>query len=420
MLGTTLLLTTTGAMAQLEIHVDPQGSELPDGSPANPYQSLPAAICFAGPNDTVVLHPGRYERRAKPGEPLILGQPARLRAVGGVATIGELAASPTIVLDIVTYNTHLFGDEALDFLPEFADRTRASLIAQALLDEDADIVALQEVWDEELAAIILDTSRPTYPHQFYCNVHDECGDLLNSGLLVLSKHKILKRGTCCACDESACLTEEDCSCNSDATKVVFFEAEECCAPLVANCCIRGCVECDGFASKGFVQATIALPDGFQIGFFVTHTQAWNTGLGAAIRFQQARERRAAVDKYRSSNPGTEVIVVGDFNVIGGTDEYFESLLPAMGFRDAARTAPCFDPGFVTYDPFNELVQIFDPEAQPELLDYVFYSHGTDFDVIPILLADRRYQAPSPIVVDDETASDLSDHYAIRTRFRFFR
>lgn len=384
------------AQAQSNIVVDRNGSAAPDGSSERPYQLVEAGACKARPNGTVEIRPGVYN------ETFTLDYPVRLTA-SGPALIGPVGGQPRVTLKVVTYNTHLFGDEVGGIL-RFADRARAASIADWIRLEDADVVGLQEVWDEELAAAII--QRAGYPHSFYSNEHDESDDLLNSGLLLLSKHPLL-----------------------NATQT-FYRAEVSisdCGAFSPLCLLRNptapwkCLtECtryiDGFASKGFVQATVN-KDGFQLGIFITHTQAEHHIDAKKERRKQLEQLGPQIQQYRAANPGAEVIALGDFNVISESGEYYNSLLPLLGLRDAfANRAPCLDTtkhrATCDYNQ-NDLARHFDNTADDcndKRLDYVLYSHGNAFDVLPAKLEVRRYQAETSD--QGKTVKDLSDHYGI--------
>lgn len=371
-----LFSLSANSKAQSEIHVDRNGSAAPDGTAAKPYQLIKAGACRVPQNGTIAMRPGIYNETPN------LNRPVKLTA-SGPAVIGQVAGKGHATLKVITYNTHLFGDEAVGFPPTFADATRAALIAEFIKIENADVVALQEVWDEELASRIVQIAG--YPHAFYSNEHDEWDDFLNSGLLLLSKYPLVNASQ------------------------MFYRAED---------------GLDGYASKGFVQATV-IEDGFQLGIFSTHTQAEHDGDAVKARRMQLEQLGSQIRRYRSENPGAEVIAMGDFNVISESGEYNDRLLPFLGLRDAYRNLePCLDTikhratcNFHT----NDLARLFDNtkfDCDNKRLDYVLYSHGNAFDVLPGKLVVKRYQAA--INSDGKSATDLSDHYGIAAEFLLWR
>ncbi|MEZ4866097.1 MAG: endonuclease/exonuclease/phosphatase family protein [Caldilineaceae bacterium] len=368
-----LFFTFRLAFAQSDVvHVDSNGSQAPDGSAVAPYQLIEAGVCKVNENGIVVIQGGNYH------EQITLNKPATLTAAGGTAVIGQLTGKAHTTLKILTYNTHLFGDEALGVLPTFADEQRAPQIADRIRKEDADVVAFQEVWDEELADVII--SQADYPYYFYSNEHDEVDDILNSGLLLLSKYPI------------------------DNPSLNFYNEEASCSPplwcglipepiLQFACIAKNCYDNnDAFASKGFIGATIE-KEGFRIAIFITHTDASDAG----ARRGQIKELGLAISQYHIENPNTEVIALGDFNVSDGGQDYYRALLPNLGLRDAFLNTACFS-------------------HLKGRLDYIFYSHGNVFDVLPTY-GDLASYSPDPPI---DGVSDLSDHPRLVIVFSLYR
>ena len=368
------------------------GSRAPDGlTIETAYQFVEAGVCKAQPNDTVLIQSGIYN------ETVTIAKPITLIASGGDAVIGQVIGKSHSTLKILTYNTHLFGDE-LAGIETFADNTRSRRIAEQIVSENADIVGLVEVWDEERKEAIdsIVNSDVFRYHLFYDNRTDELTDRLNSGLLLLSRHPIV---------------------NSD---LIFYDDEEGCLPVFD-------FDCDGWASKGFVRATI-VKEGFQIGIFLTHTEAGPNE--ADVRRKQLEQLQRAISKYRWDNPGSEVIVIGDFNIVGDvTSEYHDVMMPTVELRDSFRHAPCFDDKAAanvdlqyTARRDNELRQHFEGRSDlvNERLDYILYSHGTSFDVLPIKADVRRFRGPEPIRNNGDSSIDLSDHEGLVVEFSLFR
>jgi len=172
---------SSNSKAQSDIYVDRNGSAAPDGTAEKPYQLVKAGACRARLNGTIVIRPGVYN------ETFTLNRPVKLTA-SGPAVIGQVADKRHTTLKVVTYNTHLFGAAAFGITPTFADMARAEYIAESIKGEGADVVGLQEVWDVALAAAII--QRAGYQYYFYDNKREDIYDVLNSGLLLLSKHLI--------------------------------------------------------------------------------------------------------------------------------------------------------------------------------------------------------------------------------------
>ncbi len=363
------------------VFVTPGGSLAPDGSNAAPYALIESAACKAAPGQTVLAAAGNYR------ETMTIDKSVTLTATGGTVTIGTVQGVASTTLRVMTYNTHLFGAEFEIPVPPpfppvsvqaFADPQRAQLLGQRIKDEDVDVVGLDEVWDVDLANVIIAAAE--YPHSYYVDDFDEDTDILNSGLLLLSKFPL--SGTTLSYYPDA-----------------FAE--------------------DVFASKGFMQATVT-KDGFEFGIFLTHMQATQSYAPAGaynVRQGQFQQLDAAVDAYQSAHPAAAVIVMGDFNVIGESCEYYDQMLAILSRTDAHRAAPCFAPDQYTYDPAqNDLIEVFADATQGERLDYVLFSGGAGQQMLPVHAEVKMYQSSPPISYEGDTAADLSDHFGLRVDF----
>ena len=103
-------------------------------------------------------------------------------------------------ITVLTYNTHLFeGSQVCTYRPSVChgDGWRSLWIAVRVRESEADIVALQEVWNdawgagENWQAWFLGTLKDAYPYGYYVNAPG-CGDvpfnmMIGSGLVLLSK-----------------------------------------------------------------------------------------------------------------------------------------------------------------------------------------------------------------------------------------
>lgn len=289
------------------------------------------------------------------------------------------------------------------------------LIADQVRDENADVVALQEVWDDDLAQEVI--KRAGYQFSFYGNEQSEVSDFLHSGLLLLSKYPLRA---------SLIHYTDEVSISQCAAFDPLCPARN---PTQPWKCLEDCKKYDdAFASKGFIQATV-VKDGFSFGIFTTHTQAEFHDDALAARRRQLAQLGAQIRDYLRNNPGGEVIATGDFNVVGECPEYFKDLLPAVGLRDAFRNAPlCLDTNLdadkehrITCDfRENALASFFEnngPDCNGQRLDYILYSHGNAFDVLPRAVKVKRYRA---IVEDGKPKTDLSDHYGLMVEFSIYR
>jgi endonuclease/exonuclease/phosphatase family metal-dependent hydrolase len=118
-------------------------------------------------------------------------------------------------------------------------------------------------------------------------------------------------------------------------------------------------------------------------------------------------------------------MMGDLNVIAGSEDYRNTLLPRTGLRDVyPNLAPCLETPSdqATCDHYrNDLAEYFDNkefDCKNQRLDYVLYSHAQAFDVLPTRLEVRRYQAETS--QGGKTLKDLSDHYGVSATFALWR
>jgi hypothetical protein len=383
------LVAVTPASANV-IHVTRAGSPAPTGETSAPYRVVHAGIkaSTSATADTVLIEPGTYY------EVFTTDWPSTLTADGGTVTIGRLDYQAATTVEVITLNTHLFGDVVG---PSWQDYARADDIADSFggANLSPDVVGFQEIWDEDLffggdgANGIL--PRSGYPYGDHGD--EERGHLLNSGVALMSLHALLD----------------------------FVQGEwDDCADFL---------ECQ--TAKGWVQARI-IKDGFPIGIFTLHTQAGSGGFPPAtaewVREQQILQLVDAIDSFRATYPDHVVFAFGDYNVYGETAEYHDVLIPHIGLEaggyDADRNAPGFVEGSFeswTHCACNPLATHFDENAENARLDYIFYfpSHDGSVDVIPTLT--HVYQFTGRTLTEDGLTTDQSsDHWAVRAQFRLVR
>lgn len=370
------------------VHVSQDGSQSPNGTTTSPYHSLNTGLCKAQPGDTITLHGGKYR------ETMTINEALTLKTTNGVSTIGQVNGIPATTFKVLTYNTHLFGQSfALSLggwpledvtFEDYAELSRAIQFGIRAQEENADVIGFDEVWDANLAGDIKSwAGTSTYPYSYYSTAYDEPNDVLNSGLLLLSKYPLHEVGI-------------------EYYDDAFAE--------------------DILASKGFIHATIN-KGAFQFGIILTHMQAeqaYASPMSAVSRRGQMIQLKQFIDNYRLSHPNAEVIVMGDLNVIGEDCEYIQNLLPLTGLMDAQRNAPCFDPQDFTFNPeTNDLISYFSDSTEGERLDYVLYSRFGAHNMIPAEAVVREYK--SPILLNDQGFStyNLSDHYGLMVQFNIF-
>jgi endonuclease/exonuclease/phosphatase family metal-dependent hydrolase len=174
---------------------------------------------------------------------------------------------------------------------------RIHAIIQSLRDTDADIVALNEVWDDTIGTHIISEMKDVYPHVYKPNTVKKrfVGKIIGSGLILLSKYPI-----------------ED---------VHFIEYSE-------------SISTDALVKKGFICATVRTDDKSRVGVFITHMQA---GEYQKTRKGQLRIFMNTLHEYRKVNPDRHIIVLGDLNIYKGHREYkvLQNLMKSEGLCDAS-------------------------------------------------------------------------------------
>ena len=249
---------------------------------------------------------------------------------------------------LLTYNTHLFGGTIPGTLggQEYEDDERMAEIVKRIAQLSPDIVCLQEAWADSTRAYFAEhLAHAGYPNTYYPD--EEPGLKISSGLMVLAKQSI---------------SETDFS---------QFSAG---------------IGSDGWATKGWIEATVKSSSQVLAHLFITHTQADDDLESQKVRARQFEqligEVRKRSGKYGASVP---VICCGDFNVIGEmgnkkTAEYstIENMLGQIDLVDSYRisnpyTAPDFEEGFTLNVYTNTLAKHFSPDLPipRQRLDYIF-------------------------------------------------
>jgi len=399
-----LVIGSLTANAQDPIYVTKSGSPDPDGSVSKPYHVVESGIArtLTSSATTLKIGPGKYY------ETFTVGTPVTLEANGGVVTIGKLDYQTSTTLEIITLNTHLAGDV---IMPSWEDCLRADDIADFIkvLVPKPDVVAFQEIWDEDFfkggdcdgEVEILHESGYTYGK----HGNREFGSIMDSGLAVMSDHSL------------------------SGFKQVQWERE------------GG----EWATAKGFIYATI-IKDGFSIGLFNLHTKAEDDASDREIRLEQLSQLVNAVNDYRVNHPDHVVFVMGDFNIKGEGNEYYDSLIGWMELangKDADRNSPGFivDRNFRdqwTSDDSNLLSYYFD-SVENGRLDYIFYITDLygDVEVLPtgadvLPFRGRDYQVCISRIIDPFGAphcifpytfsitNESSDHWSVHGQFKLIR
>src|SRR5262245_61997865 len=262
--------------------------------------------------------------------------------------IAPVPAAPELQVTIMSYNVHLFGDLNNDLVKKIAnfkqkvsyqDKLRTDELIKRLMASDADVVVLQELWDQSLARRIKEGVKTKYPNGWRPG-NDPSFDLweamtegdaskiskvLGSGLMILAKgnYRIYDKDF----DEYDDLKDED-----------------------------------QYARKGYSNLLCSTNvGGKRVGFarIVTRRQT-----GVNQNYDTVRKGviklRTKVFNVRKNNPGFPVIVARDFNIKDKEsnpqkiDAYKSLLAPEFGqvqLEDTWRAIPSQDPGY-TVDPGN--------------------------------------------------------------------
>lgn len=380
------LITSTTA-GQDVIYVTKAGSPAPTGEPSAPFQLVEAGIVktLTTSATTVQIEAGDYY------EMFTTDVPCTLIADGGPVTIGTSDYQAATTLEIITLNTHLFGDV---IGPSWMDYERAEDIADFFGDPNPwpDVVGFQEIWDEDLFWGG-DGAEGIWPASAYAygeHGDETFGNPVNSGLALMSGSPL-----------------------NDFGQVEWEEDS-------------GIPE--GLSAKGWIQATIE-KDGFSIGVFTLHTNAGFCIACILAREDQLGQLRDGINAYRAAHPDHAVFAFGDYNVYGDESaEYWGTLIERIGNQAGGRDADRNAPGFVSgsFDTWtlcdcNPLAMYFDDETVSGRLDYIFYFPSLDGTVEVVPFSADVIQFTGRMLSDDGLTTDQSsDHWSLHGRFRLIR
>lgn len=328
--------------------------------------------------DTVRVEGGIYLEPFRFTQPAVLS----LQRGGSNAVFGRRTDGPKETLSVLTYNTHLWGDWYNIGIgpPRVQEDLRATAVGHRLPQANADIIGLQEVWDDELYALIAET--PWYAWSIYTD--DEWD--IDAGMGIFSRNS-----------------------HNDGLGFLAFE----------NLGIP-----DNLSDKGAV-TWITTKGPYTWRIWVTHTDASLTC--DDCRWLNLAQLGTWVKQHMDAEPGVEVIVMGDFN-INGDDEIARDRLANMeGWRDlndAFMHAPCFSDKMNAEDDRtlhtarNAFLRECLGDNHLDRYDQVFYSTGRAFNVLPVAaeVPADLFRVWPPIEDDDCTTSELSDHFPVQVDF----
>ncbi|MCH7702004.1 MAG: endonuclease/exonuclease/phosphatase family protein [Planctomycetes bacterium] len=372
-------------------------------------------------NNRIIINAGTYKEAFIADKPCILES-----SFDGAVTIGDLSAEATTTLKIATLNTHLFGDLIVSD-GTWHDETRAVHIGEICAASDWDVVAFQEIWDDDLF-FGYDGQPGIWPISgFPDDDHGtllDCVGCINSGLAIMSRLNI------------------------DYFGQRFFSA----------CDGNPCELPDCLSAKGWLEARM-FKDGFHIAIFNSHTQAGNDSDEAVARLFQVVCMLLRALELRDEFPEITIVIVGDLNIRGESDEYmsyvnlflgdyplieelygifvaaavelaFEDRLEELaGFWDGARNVPGFDEAeHYTNSSENLLSLCFDEDTFDARLDYVITIPPQDGSATVIPVAVKVFPFRSENLTgecsegdyDPLTSNEKSDHWAVEAELKFYR
>lgn len=181
-----------------------------------------------------------------------------------------------------------------------------------------------------------------------------------------------------------------------------------------------CIGADGLSRKGLLAAQLHIPSEYpyQLCVFTTHLQAdpdpsppWLLVTGnklekvKEVRYRQCQMVREFIHNFVDPLAHTKVLLCGDFNVPGETEEYFRMLDALKRPTDVFRVHNPDDPGHTWDYETNKL--IFNDTTKARY-DYVF-----EFDIPPLNTHPHQRQiANSAIKAVEMERLDWSDHYGV--------
>ncbi len=255
------------------------------------------------------------------------------------------------ILKIAGYNTHLF-------LPPrpFRDEERCNKIATSF--NSYDVVGFCEAWSDDSKRKLC----TPFKYKFFVDTNlFEMG----SGLAVASKYPIY------------------------APRLCLFKK------------LKGF---DQIAEKGYLRVVVGTPFG-SFRLYLTHTQADDE-----YRFTREKNLKQIADDIKEYETDLPVIIMGDMNVVGGSDEYSAMMKMFSGTTDTFHKLHPASPGY-TYDKHNILVKKWDCKASSQRLDYILYLAKADWEPIESTVL-------TSIKLED--GAPCSDHYPLEGKLSLLK
>lgn len=254
-------------------------------------------------------------------------------------------------LKICTYNVYCFPS----IIKNEKNIDRINHIADTLLQSDYDLICFQEVFSASAKAVLLKKLSKVFPYSA-TTIHSFSLIKINSGLMIFSKHPIVKQ------------------------EQVIYRAKS---------------KIDAMARKGALKIIIKKDEKL---FSIINTHLQNAG-DIQLKFTQLKELEQVISKVITN------ILVGDFNIDYYSTEY-QKLEDDFKLTNSNSKKNKL---YSYYAEKNSLIK--DKKEKPKLIDYVFFK-----DVAKII--DSTLQNIKVFKAKNNKEKDLSDHYAIETTFYY--
>lgn len=267
--------------------------------------------------------------------------------------------------------------------PPFVDQ-RFSFLSSKLLESNADILALQEIYEDDHASHLINRLQPMYPYSY----RDSCSKKwqFHNGLIFFSKYPI-KSNRLIKHSRSAFL-------------------EKC------------------FGSKCMQSVEVSSPIG-DILFLNLHCSAGGHKHPESEEINKIRESEILeaieagdkfVEKQKKNGGGknSKVIILGDLNCGPDASPMNYNLLKSYGYVDGALNYICKETSnqdsFITWCPKNKLnARGVHRHLPPARIDHVFVKEGSNLEVADLTMKFKEQIVPTDSFDQNVT---LSDHYAL--------
>ena len=254
---------------------------------------------------------------------------------------------------------------------------RLTKIPQELIKKDADIIAIQEVYDKKHKKILKKLLKPHYPFIITSNRGGIIG--LKFSLMLFSKFPI------------------------SAAKIKFFKCESIGEKI--------------FDSKGFITAIIKIDSHNKLRFVNIHTTA-----GGALFHPESQRTNSIRQKQLNqvfqslkSSEKIPTILLGDFNAGPNVSEENYTYLLKQGFIDIVQyyiTKNNYKDDFISWDPNNFLnaeLKIF-KTSPPQRIDHILLSENF-FNMSELIYVKTVFDEKVVCTKDGQNVT-ISDHYGL--------